>query len=340
MSLQRMYEETVNGDRICNYSGMAAFTFFVHEWLSSADKEVEQIWKGRWTPLKSLYMFLRILSMGTQLFPVILAFLPFSTRVGYHSLRTCRLVVGFQGAASQVLMLGVQIILIMRVDALYYAQIKLRLLLRLLYLVEIVVTWVVFAFSMPKIEYGLNCLVTEFPGGYAVLFFVLPMVVDCILFVLTMIKFYQAIREGWGREPVIYRFLKDGIWAFALPFTIVTINVLCMGFLPGPLSSIAYSWVIAIPAFAGCRLILNMRHLLRSRRSEGPPTYPEQDFMIATTTRTDLWSHGGPMAAAPEHDIDGGGYEMSNAPTRPSRFGTVLDPEPEPDRGRQKGGPG
>lgn len=333
MSIQPAFEDAVSGNRICNYSGMAAFTFFVHEWLSSVHEEAEQIWNGPWTHLKSLYIFLRILSMGTQMFPVILAFLPFSTSNVYHSVRTCRVVVGFQGVASQVLMMGVQIILIMRVDALYYGHIKLRIFLRALYLVENVVTWVVFAFAMPKIEYGLNCLVTDFPLGFTVLFFVFPMVVDCILFMLTMIKFYHAIREGWGREPVIYRFLKDGIWAFALPFTIVTINILCMGFLSGPLSSIAYSWVIAIPAFAGCRLILNMSHLLRGRRSEGgPPTYPEQDFMIPT--RTDLWSHGGPVAAA----ADSGGYEMNNT-SRPSRFRAFQD-QHESDHLRKKSGPG
>jgi hypothetical protein len=34
-----------------------------------------------------------------------------------------------------------------------------------------------------------------------------------------MVKFYHAVREGWGREHALTRFLKDGIWAFALPFS-------------------------------------------------------------------------------------------------------------------------
>ncbi|KAF8058613.1 hypothetical protein FPV67DRAFT_510089 [Lyophyllum atratum] len=325
-----MFENAVIGNRICNYSGVVAFTFSVHEWLSTVDEEVEQIWKRQWTPLKFLYIFLRMLSFSTQLFPVVLSFLPFTTSFAFHSIHTCRVVVGFQGAASQVLMLGVQIILLMRVDALYYAHLRLRMFLRALYMVEVVVTWVVFAIAMPKIEYGLNCLVTSFPAGFTVLFFVAPMAMDFLLFVLTMVKFYQAIREGWGREPVIYRFLKDGIWAFALPFTIVTINISCMAFLPGPLSSIGYSWVIAIPAFAGCRLILNMSHLLRGRRLEGGPrTYPTQDFMIAS--RTDVWSHERVAASDSGRNI---GYEM-DAP-RPSRFRSRQDDHFESDHLAQK----
>ncbi|KAF5374704.1 hypothetical protein D9615_008967 [Tricholomella constricta] len=293
-------QDAVRGNRVCNYSGVVAFTFTMHEWLSSAQEEAEQIWKRPRTGLKFLYVFLRVLSLGTQLFPVVLSLAPFSTSLLSHSARTCRVVVGFQGAASQVLMLGVQIVLLMRVDALYYKHVKLRLVLRALYVAEVVEMCVVFVFAMPKIEYGLNCLVTYFPPEFAAAFFLPPMGMDSILFALTMVKFYQAIREGWGREPVIYRFLQDGIWAFALPFclfllllclelrefmtryaAIVTVNFMCMAFLPGPVSSIAYSWVIAIPAFAGCRLILNMSHLLKSRRSEGPSTYPEQDFMIS-----------------------------------------------------------
>jgi hypothetical protein len=45
-----------------------------------------------------------------------------------------------------------------------------------------------------------------------------PIVFESVLFVMTMVKFYTALREGWGQEPVISRFMKDGIWAFALPF--------------------------------------------------------------------------------------------------------------------------
>jgi len=60
--------------------------------------------------------------------------------------------------------------------------------------------------------------------------------------------------------------MKDGIWAFALPFVILVINTCCMTLLDSALSSIFSTWVIAIPGFAGYRLILNMSHLLKSSR--------------------------------------------------------------------------
>jgi hypothetical protein len=77
-----------------------------------------------------------------------------------------------------------------------------------------------------------------------------------------MIKFYQALRDGWGREPIMSRFLQDGIWVFALPFVSSTVNLFCLLLWSGPMSSVAYEWVIAVAGFAGYRLILNMSHLL------------------------------------------------------------------------------
>lgn len=72
-----------------------------------------------------------------------------------------------------------------------------------------------------------------------------------------MIKFYHAVREGWGEEHILTRFLKDGIWAFALPFSklefistfklthgfvaMLVVNTFCMIFLKGAMASVAYS---------------------------------------------------------------------------------------------------
>ena len=96
---------------------------------------------------------------------------------------------------------------------------------------------VIFASNFASIEYSTHCTVVYVPvaivGFLCVLFyascefwkksFVIfysgpPIIFESVLFVLTMVKFYIALRDGWGQEPMISRFLKDGIWAFALPF--------------------------------------------------------------------------------------------------------------------------
>src|SRR5216683_6367870 len=41
---------------------------------------------------------------------------------------------------------------------------------------------------------------------------------ETILFVLTLVKFLIALRDGWGRTPVVYLLVRDGTWAFMLIF--------------------------------------------------------------------------------------------------------------------------
>ena len=94
----------------------------------------------------------------------------------------------------------------------------------------------VFAFVFPKIPFGWQCAILDMPISIIGFLYVAkstaldtvsltgshsapPIIFETLLFVLTMAKFYEALRDGWGHEPVMSRFLKDGIWVFALPFS-------------------------------------------------------------------------------------------------------------------------
>ena len=46
----------------------------------------------------------------------------------------------------------------------------------------------------------------------------LPIMFEFLLFVLTMVKFHHSLKAGWGHHPIISQFMADGIWAFFLPF--------------------------------------------------------------------------------------------------------------------------
>lgn len=95
---------------------------------------------------------------------------------------------GFQGASSQILMMAVQVILVLRgttehsdtgkmyeitpphaVQALYYEKTYLRFVLYGLFLAEVSTMTILFALSMPNILYGSHCVITSFPditGGF------------------------------------------------------------------------------------------------------------------------------------------------------------------------------
>ncbi|KAF8898492.1 hypothetical protein BD779DRAFT_14059 [Infundibulicybe gibba] len=246
--------DIVRGFQVCQYNGVGALAFTLHDQIAALEEEVEEIWKQPWSNLKLLYLFLRWLSFGSQ---TIAAAIYFTLPPGpTANLSACRFLVLLQGIASQLLMVGVQVILILRVQALYHEAIFLRHFLRILFLCEIIVMIVIITLTLPEIQFGAYCTATSFPVKSAG-FFLPPLVLDTLLFVLTMIKFYQAVRDGWGRESVMSRFLKDGIWAFALPFTSIAANLCCLTFISGALSSVLYS------------------HLLRSDRQ---PTHPDCDI--------------------------------------------------------------
>lgn len=275
----------LRGLQTCNYSAMGALAFTTWDIIITFDDEVREIWKKPWTHLKSLYLFLRLFSFSAQLLAVIVYMKLSAGLTLSHS--GCRKWVVFQGVTSQILMIGVQVILILRVQALYNENKFFRRLLPTLFVSEIVVMSVLFTLKADEIQYGPHCVIIYFPVA-AVGFFLSAMLLDTLLFVLTMAKFYQSLRDGWGQVPVISQFMTDGIWAFALPFIILIINACCMTLLNDALASIAYSWVIAIPGFAGYRLILNMSHLLKSSRPHECTTGVAVDTVPLTFQINDL----------------------------------------------------
>ncbi|KAL0950699.1 hypothetical protein HGRIS_007476 [Hohenbuehelia grisea] len=251
------------GFQWCNYSAMAALAFTLWDISITTADEVEQIWRKPWSFLKLTYLFIRYFSPIAQIMSTVitlgLAARPVLTK------GECMFVAGFQGIASQMLMLGVQIILILRVRALYHdpsrASFFVDTLLRGLFVLEFALMTTLFGLAIPQIEYGPHCVVTAFPS-VAIGFLLAPILFESLLFSLTMAKFYRSVKDGWGRETVLARFIQDGIWAFLLPFVFLTVNTCCMALLKGAISSVAYSWLLAIPPFAGYRLVLNMSHLL------------------------------------------------------------------------------
>jgi len=255
-----------------NYSAVTALTLSVWDICITIDDEIEQIWSRPWNGLKSLHVFLRSFSVIAQAIVVTISIK--LTATGFTmSPRHCLAFLGFQGIASQVLEVVLQYILILRLSALYSTNVNLRRGLRIAFVLEIVLMVIAFATQFPKmIVASSECMVQSFPVVGVVGYYMLPLLFDLVCFVLTMIKFYQSSREGWCEGHIMSRFMQDGIWVFALPFVALLSNILCMALFQNFLSTVAFAWLIAIPGFAGPRLILNMSHLLGHRSYAGMDT--------------------------------------------------------------------
>lgn len=64
-----------------------------------------------------------------------------------------------------------------------------------------------------------------------------PLGFESIVFVFAMIKFRESIQDGSSLIPVLFKFMTDSIWAFALPLSEYNPYILCFS---------AYMWWIPI----------------------------------------------------------------------------------------------
>ena len=101
---------------------------------------------------------------------------------------------------------------------------------------------------VPGVRFDAICIVTHSPPDLVIfaydyipltsstilmlnLYSVAFVLFETVLFVLTLVKFLVALRNGWGRTPVIYLLVRDGTWAFILIFGSPTSSFLAIHFL-------------------------------------------------------------------------------------------------------------
>lgn len=70
---------------------------------------------------------------------------------------------------------------------------------------------------------------------------------ETILFALTMFRFCEAVRQGWGRGPVLQQFVSDGTWAYALVFATMLVNMMLYKYVRSTLTGICYTCVSPPP---------------------------------------------------------------------------------------------
>jgi hypothetical protein len=158
----------------------------------------------------------------------------------------------FQEVGTQVLIATVESVLIVRgmsslfpsyvvmltvsfqVHALYDRSRIVTVILVLLFVAENVVMIITLVGVAPEIGFDSICTVVHSPPRLLLFAYVnarpsspalsLPshsvafVSFETVLFILTLFKFIVALRNGWGRTPVLFLLVRDGTWAFILIF--------------------------------------------------------------------------------------------------------------------------
>ncbi|KZT39409.1 hypothetical protein SISSUDRAFT_1045565 [Sistotremastrum suecicum HHB10207 ss-3] len=279
--------------RAVNYSLASALGWLVYDTICNAPSEIDLIWRAKWSFPKFLYIFARywgIFLLGFEL--------GVNTSVTL-GLDFCKFWFWFYSFSGFVVFTTtVNIIFLLRIHALYNRSKKvLALLIGLVLLefgTELYVTLDqaihddVIARPVPFFP---GCLLGNGVTDRALVAWVPNLFVGFSFFVLTMIKLYQTLRDRYPQSggvlqlssrqikgslgPMLTMFIRDGALFFFLLFGVsVVCTVMTVVFKHTSLVELAYPWLIAVYAYSGSRLILNLRSVVmyRTHHSSGPET--------------------------------------------------------------------
>lgn len=79
---------------------------------------------------------------------------------------------------------------------------------------------------------------------------------ETVLFVLTIVKFVDAVKQGWGKGPIMQQFVTDGTWAYTLIFVVMLVNMMLYKYVHSTLTGICYTYVFTNLIPPPCRAYL------------------------------------------------------------------------------------
>ncbi|KAF9256378.1 hypothetical protein L218DRAFT_216911 [Marasmius fiardii PR-910] len=250
--------QEAEGAQAVNQSSVAALAFLVYDVLITIDEEVNLIWPRPWSFLKVIYVFVRyipvlvqisIIFVGTEL-PVALNYTP----------RDCFIWMTYQAAALITIVATVDLILILRVFALYHDNRLVKYIVGALYLVYLAGMCAGLVLGVPKIKYNSLCVVID-AANIMALYLGSAMFFQTVLFLLTTAKFISAVRAGWGNVPILRVVMRDGTWAFTL-LLLIEAGYGSLYALPNrSYAGILYGWLLTAFSFSGYRILLNLNNL-------------------------------------------------------------------------------
>jgi len=280
-----------------NLCSLAALVWLIWEYVVTWHNEYRYIWGGSMNRVKYIYLFSRYFAIAAQVVNICLVFFPLSRLpVGR---RECEAWLLFLIVSACLLMITVDVVIMLRVYALYNCSLRIALFLTFMLLGQIAVVTTCTPLTVPKAPFGPSCDVLKTPPDVAY-FMVTVIASHTALLILTVRK----RKVAFGQSPVVDLVVRDGAWVFVLVVSMFMVTI------PYSLvSQVAKPYVmfvlpISLLSIIACRVILNMQEVVVI-----PGNYSGDgttDTGIAFTSYIDF----------PEDD--------SRAPSRASRLTSIL----------------
>jgi len=246
--------------------GAAAITFSVWDTIINVADEVEHIWRAPNSWVKWIYLFVRHFPYVAQI--TIISLLGASHGSSWTP-EACRDMIAYQFTVMEVTTVAVEIILIMRVYAMFHSNNKLLAVVLFLFLGEVASMLTVIGLSLPKLGFTPQCLIISTPS-YFTSYWLISLTFETLLFILTLITFFRSVRSYTGTGIFLHVLVRDGTWAYALIFVIMLLNTLMFDLIKNTLAGVCFFWELSVMSFAGSHMLLNIRRM--AHRLDHPET--------------------------------------------------------------------
>jgi len=271
-----------------NRSSVASLAFLAWDICITIDDEVELIWPNRWTFMKVLYFFVRFVPLFVQ----ISILFPGSeiARSFHFSQSDCSIWGIFQMVAIMVISLAVDWILMLRVNALYHGHRGIRLLLAFMLIFEITGMSVGLALTNPSTQYGEDCSVLSVPKIF-IIYGASTLVVQVVLFVLTMKQFLMSVRSG-DKPLILDALVRDGTRTFVLVVATELGHGILFLLKNRALFGVLFGWTLTVFSFSGYHILLNLQRVALETRRKSKLKYAGEEIQFAPATVGSVSSSG------------------------------------------------
>ncbi|EIW55621.1 uncharacterized protein TRAVEDRAFT_50105 [Trametes versicolor FP-101664 SS1] len=232
----------------------SATALLVWDVLINLDREIEYIWSGRNGWVKWTFLLMRHVPYLIQ--GAVLTLVATAGHIWENW--ECKAWIAFQLVGIEALTIIVEVVLMVRVYAMYNRDRAVLALIILLFVAEVAAMWSILAISIPQITFTSQCLVTTTPKLFPA-YWTLSLAFETTLFALTLLRFASTVAAApVHRHSILFVLVRD---------VVMLLNTVMYQTQHNALAGVCYFWEISVMAFAGSHILLNLRQLAVEPRS-------------------------------------------------------------------------
>lgn len=242
-------------------SMIAATTANLYDWFLTFSAEVRYIWCNHKLPkhIRILFFFMRYASLIVHIGQCIWTFIILAD---YYPvpLSTCKPYRVLEIAPPVILSGGADLLLLLRVWALFSRNKRLLYLLTILYIAQMVSIITITIPHAVGISTDELCIIYV-PSTTRVRVAMTVVSFHTIAWIMTMHRCYFTLKRAWGRNIFAIQLMRDGTCIWLTLCTIYLVGSISTEKIPNSLVEIVDPWIVTAMSIAACRMILNMQEI-------------------------------------------------------------------------------